>query len=1052
MLNISKIETIDNLYNIDNIYSLYNLYKLNLLLCNSLSHYFYLDSNKNIIENKNLKDILKEKLLDKNIQIIQEKLIEHSYRSKFSAKYYLDNIIDNNNLNQLIKEIFNKKININLIKDLIQNIVFFHDLGKISYYFQNKQMNINIEKLNSIENKFKIKFIKEEEDKLNIKPPHSKYITKIDTYLSNLKEDINTRTQKIFYYFNKENIYLEKSKDEINILNFLCDLMFKLSEKHHTNIEDIFILNDYNFNFDNIKQKEKLLILTEILYDVILFSDNFSTGYFYNEIKNNLNFEITSCKENDKEFQKYLNYLKNEDKNNLYQYIKKELQKSTIDENLSDYMKKSILNNEKIKFNKEIIENNEEINIFEKINDIENKLDKKNQNILLNELKTITAKKFYKNLKFENKYYQLIEKEKKDNEYFNLNNFHFFKGTTGIGKTNISFLFIHKLLQIHKLNNVKMVFPLLTLIEQYGKDFETTFNINEFDKKDYENGLISYINSINLEKINNDEKINYLKFKYEIQGYKFPFIFTSHVNFFDKLFNKNRTSYSFLHTLKNSCIILDEIQLYNDINFEVCFNYLMYLSKLYNFQVLIVSATIPYADKNQTYNDKNTNEKREKYILNEISLKRRFVINEEEINYINNSKLFKRSLIVNQELLNNNNKFEKYKKYFNKDTKLFDNKKEIKLIEEILKNYFNKKEKKIGLITFNTINQLKTVEKELIKIIKNNKLNIEIRNFNNGLTQISIESILKEIKSINNNKHMLILASQKIDTGIDISVNFSVRYKSYLDNLFQNKGRLNRYMTFNTEESLFFIIEDDNKFQPLYINKNSFKEFDFNKFYSNKKVVDLNYLDPFLNNNVEEYYKRIFNRNNDKKKQKFASEKIIDFNIYNIKKISEMKMINNDYIPNKILLNFKLQTIKEVFCNTKSKYFNQKFKNIIDNIDFNLNDLITILDIYNDFHVLNSEISKNIKYKRKKEFKYILTLLTINTTIPKSIKDYIDIFEEKKFEFKNEYFLKKYTHKVEEEQIKLLIDNKNITSSKNPIYDFENGFVMKNSIEDESII
>lgn len=1118
-----------NKNNDDNFYDISN--KLNLLFSLSYAHRKTISTNS--LNNKNQESE------------IYETLLEHSFRSYHAAQYYFDNIIDNKYFELLVNNVFNNKIPFHTFKNYICIAAFFHDFGKINYYFQNKQMNISKDVLNNHEKYFNINYLKFNEDKNKDKPSHSKHIKEIFNK-HYLFDKNNSNSNSIFYSFNlyftflnnlnlnnlEQNENIISNVENIDEIKVLFNLLSFVITNHHGSIENFF--NDRNVTveteYEIIKEEnnKELLILLEIIFDIILFADNQSTSYFMNnvEIENNyLNFIKNTIKTNlnnnsdvQNELKNYIKTLYTIDKDELYFYINKELQKNIINDNLRNELLDNFIHNDKTSYNKNIVENINEYNIIDEVANIEKQLLSNSKNEkeiinnkqqLLNNLKTITAKQFYKNLSFENKIKDLNEFEKKS---FDFSNFHFFKGTTGIGKTNLSFLSIYKLLKENKLNNVKMVFPLITLINQYQEDFENTFQINKIDFKNYEsiypNGIVNVLSQKKKNEKVFNEQLNFKEYKYEVINHRFPFLITSHVEFFEKLFNKNRISYSFLHTLKNSCIILDEIQLYNDTLYEIIYNYLMYLSQLYNFQILVVSATLPYADNEQKYNDEN-NIKKERFIFLEDRLKERFILKDKDIDSINKCSIFKRSFIVNKILskykqnielnintnnidnleneIKNDNIFEKYiydeyQQFFNIDNNLFKSEKEIELINKVLKTYFhndNDIEKQIGLITFNTIKKSKEIENEIRKIIIDNNLNVEIRNFNNAITEIALLDLINTIKNKKINKHILILATQKIDTGIDISVNFSIRYKTYIDNLFQNIGRLNRYMTYDIKNSLFFVIEDNNVKQPLFISDGSFKATHFISKNKNKE-----YLNNFLENDIEAYYKTIFDKNINEQKKVES----LKFNIQKIEKIHHSKMINNNYKPSKILLNFKLSTIENYFIVEKVEnkfYFDNtlklsferlnnfisylEMKKIIDD-KFNLFfKNLTLSTIFNnkENHIILNKLNLNFekeKYNTLLSIKIILKIIlekfTIQTTILKDIKKEYNL-DWNYNELPNEHFLvdyyyidekthenKKvgYEYKIEEEQIiSNKIEEMNENKNKNYIYDFENGFILKDN-------
>ncbi len=328
-----------------------------------------------------------------------------------------------------------------------------------------------------------------------------------------------------FYIIEEEFI-----KDRNNFNKDIKEPYFKLLEflikKHHSGLDtidnnELDTINGINDLFNN-----KLNIIFDILYSILVQADMLSTTYYMTIQKKKLNYH-----------------------------------------NLEDI--KSI---------------------------IENYLKEKLVQIDINEIKTIEYKKpynkyLYENIKFFNEKDILNTNNLNDLKYKvasniiysdNVNEIRIFNGNTGIGKTNISMIYINELIKKQNISKVIYSLPLNVLINQTSDELNNTFELK--------NKKINIINSENniIKNNSQDNKINYWNLKYDFDNFNNEIVLTSTINFFHKLFHKNKKAKLSLINLENSLLILDEIQLIDDRYFELVYKYILMLNKYLNVKILIL--------------------------------------------------------------------------------------------------------------------------------------------------------------------------------------------------------------------------------------------------------------------------------------------------------------------------------------------------------------------------------------------------------------------------------------------------------------------------------
>ena len=459
------------------------------------------------------------------------------------ANKYFEKIVEYKNLKPFFEGIKNilklENIEEELYYKMIDDVVNFHDFGKINSQFQiDKMLNEKILKM---------------EDKYNI--------------LGVLASDHSLLSASMFiaYYFEKIIALIEtvETKKIVILLEILFSLSYTIS-KHHGNldnfeeyIEKLLRNNDENilkelknisvsnggillqafleketitifFNFieiyiserknkENISSEEAMAIftLTKMMFSLLIASDYYSTNEFMQEIKY-------------------------EDFGNMgnIDTIKKEYENSEIIKSIRDKEKNGIANDKDI--------NNFRTKIF------------------------LEAEKN-------------LEKNKDSNIFF-------LEAPTGSGKSNIALNLSLKLLDKDR-RKIFYVYPFNTLVEQNMNTLKNIFGNNEEVIKN-----IAVVNSVTAltNKDSRDIPIEeYSDILMDRQFLNYPFIVTTHVGIFNSLVGNTKEDCMPFYQLANSVIVFDEIQAYKNTIWTEIIKILNSYAKLMNIKIIIMSATLP---------------------------------------------------------------------------------------------------------------------------------------------------------------------------------------------------------------------------------------------------------------------------------------------------------------------------------------------------------------------------------------------------------------------------------------------------------------------------
>lgn len=397
-----------------------------------------------------------------------------------------------------------------------------------------------------------------------------------------------------------------------------------------------------------------------------------------------------------------------------------------------------------------------------------------------------------------------LDSERKLKDNINSSIF-YLEAPTGSGKSNTATNLSFKLMEMdNSKNKIFYVYPFNTLIEQnidiLQKVFEKEKNILN---------KIAVINSI--EPIKTDEKLfrneedldqqnNFRYYKEALlnrQFLNYPMVLTTHVTIFKYLFGISKEEIFPLYQLANSVIVLDEIQSYKNLIWGEIITFLTCYAKLLNIKIIIMSATLPDLDKLSLSlgSTERLIENRDKYFKNPV---------------------FKNRVKVDYSLLSSKNISDDLYNHVKSKTGLG---KKI-LIEFVRKD---------SAYTF--YNKLKEDEEISCEI--------ELITGDDNISERS--RILEKVK---NYKHIILVATQVVEAGVDIDMDIGYKNISLFDSEEQFLGRINRSCKNTGCIAYFFKLDEAKSIYKGDVRINSditlmdgairdiLIEKDFNKYYS----------------------------------------------------------------------------------------------------------------------------------------------------------------------------------------------------------------------------
>lgn len=179
-----------------------------------------------------------------------------------------------------------------------------------------------------------------------------------------------------------------------------------------------------------------------------------------------------------------------------------------------------------------------------------------------------------------------VERTLKESQEYSI---FFLEAPTGSGKTNISINASFQLME--QGNKLMYIYPFNTLVEQTKKTLHNLFADEELQKQIV---VVNSLMPIAVdEDYSEDEEEYYQKSLLDRQFLNYPLILSTHVSFFNLLFGHKKEDVFGFFQLSKAVIVLDEIQSYkNEIWTEIIIM-LKACAKLMNMKIIIMSATLP---------------------------------------------------------------------------------------------------------------------------------------------------------------------------------------------------------------------------------------------------------------------------------------------------------------------------------------------------------------------------------------------------------------------------------------------------------------------------
>lgn len=469
----------------------------------------------------------------------------------------------------------------------------------------------------------------------------------------------------------------------------------------------------------------------------------------------------------------------------------------------------------------------------------------------------------------------------------------YLEAPTGSGKTINSLNLGLSLIKDKNLQRLFYVFPFNTLCDQ------TYEVISEYLEKN--NGVI--INSLKPIKMDEKEVLDYDKAYLNRLFLHYPFVLTSHVNFFNYLFSNGREIQIPLVHIANSVVILDEIQNYKISIWKELANMIDLYARVLNIRFIIMSATLP-----------------------KISM----LCERENLGI---------SLMKNSQ------------KYF-RDTRFKDRVKlDYSLLEkgkisiEALANYIIDYKRKRGkgriLIEFIT----KRRAREFYNILKEKEIcNDNLFELTGDDNPLFRKKLLNRLKEKKNKEYVLkdviVICTQVIEAGVDIDMDIGFKDISIIEAEEQFLGRINRSNTKNDAKVYFFHCDDA---------KNVYRE-DYRTQYS---LLDKNYRRVLTDKNFKIYYKEVL-RFIEKKKAEY-NENAYAIHQNNLKLLEYKEVSKNLKLIDR--LNYSVFIAHELVNPITKELINgrevwNKFKDLLHDMEIT----------YTKKQVLLSEIKEKMNY------------------------------------------------------------------------------------------
>lgn len=359
------------------------------------------------------------------------------------------------------------------------------------------------------------------------------------------------------------------------------------------------------------------------------------------------------------------------------------------------------------------------------------------------------AKNYLKDRVKKNVVNKAKEKSLLENNIFTLT------APTGIGKTLTSLEFALRIREKLKDSNNK--YPQIIYVLPFINIIEQAFNVYEEVIPNNSKILAHYQYSDLFSDKNNDTEKNYNQKLMTLETWQSDIVITSFVQFLKTLIGNKNSALKKFHHFADSIIILDEVQAIKINMLPLIGAILFYLTKFLNTKVILMTATRPLI----------------------FELANKILLNNEGEN------------ASSYELLDN---FEEIYKHFNRTKISPINLDEVIDEDDFVENFNDKWHKnKSVLIVCNTINRSLRIFYKLKQYKNTEDIVNPIYYLSTNIVKSYRLDIIKKVNSdIEKGVAPILISTQSIEAGVDLSFDMAFRDLAPIDSIIQVAGRVNR--------------------------------------------------------------------------------------------------------------------------------------------------------------------------------------------------------------------------------------------------------------------
>lgn len=430
----------------------------------------------------------------------------------------------------------------------------------------------------------------------------------------------------------------------------------------------------------------------------------------------------------------------------------------------------------------------------------------------------------------------------------------YLEAPTGSGKTNLSLAFAAELMNVDSsLNKVFYVFPFTTLITQTFKSIKETLEIDN-------SSIIQIHSKAGFHEKGDGTYGNEKRLYLDNLFVNYPIVLLSHVRFFDILKGNEKESNYLLHRLCNSIVIIDEIQTYNPEHWDKIVYFLANYAQLFNFRVLIMSATLPKIDalhENLKGSFISLISNRNHYFSNQNFAGRAsfdFTLadkkrpdNEEKENYLVELSDFM---------------IEKAEQYAST------NEDNVKVLIEFIT-------KKTAALFFSIINQDSRFDEYKILLLSGDILEFRRKQIINSIKQQEYSKVV-------------VVSTQVVEAGVDIDMDLGFKDRSLIDSDEQLAGRINRNAS---KDNCIVYLFDCDKTSTIYGSDSRYKV-----QQTDKDIFD-DYKEILVKKQFHSLYEKVFEQKSKNMRNVFHADNSYyqHFKKFNFSKLNaEFKLIEDN--------------------------------------------------------------------------------------------------------------------------------------------------------------